>query len=255
MTALLGEDEPDPVGVERADGSSRFFLTCDHAGQRIPRALGDLGVPAAERARHIGWDIGALGVASALSEFLGATLVTQRYSRLVIDCNRPVDSPDLICTRSEATDIPGNRALPPGEREARIGAIYAPYHARIARLLDQRAAAARDTFYVAIHSFTPVYHGASRPWEVGVLYGDDRRLALPLLDTLRALGRFTVGDNEPYRIDDKDQGIPAHALARGLPNVLIELRQDLIATAAGQATWAARLASALESAAEAMGSA
>lgn len=245
---LLASDEPSPVLVERASGASPFFLTCDHAGQYIPRALGDLGVSADESARHIGWDIGAFGVASGLSELLDATLVAQRYSRLVIDCNRPLDSVDLICTRSEATNIPGNVALSTAARSARINAIHAPYHDAIRRLLDQRAAARQLTVYVAVHSFTPVYAGNSRPWQIGVLYGDDGRLARPVLERLRAANDLIVGENQPYRIDDKDLGIPAHALARGLLNVLIEIRQDVILTPAQQSAWAAHLAPLLSAA-------
>jgi predicted N-formylglutamate amidohydrolase len=239
---LLASDEPGPVLIYRVSGASPFFLTCDHAGQCIPRALGDLGVSSSERARHIGWDIGAFGVASALSELLDATLVAQQYSRLVIDCNRPLDSEDLICTRSEATDIPGNVGLSTAERSARISAIHAPYHDAIRRLLDQRAAARQLTVYVAMHSFTPVYAGYSRPWQIGVLYGDDDRFAQPILERLRAESDLIVGENQPYRIDGKDLGIPQHALARGLLNVLIEIRQDVISTPARQRAWAGRLA-------------
>ncbi len=245
MTGLLAADELPPVLVERADGTSPFFLTCDHAGLVIPRALGSLGLTATEQARHIGWDIGALGVASRLSALLDAALVAQRYSRLVIDCNRPPTSPELMCVRSEVTDIPGNIGLTAAARLARIEDIYTPYHATISELLDRRAAAARPTCFVAMHSFTPTYHGVARPWQVGVLSGTDRRLAEPVLRALHALGTFTVGDNEPYRIDDKDHGIPTHALARGLPNVLFEIRQDLIDTGAGQERWATCLAAVL----------
>ena len=245
MTSLLARDEPAPVLLERAEASSPFVITCDHAGQLIPRSLGDLGVPASERERHIGWDIGALGVARELSSRLDAVLIAQRYSRLVIDCNRPPDSPELITVRSEATDIPGNRELGAGAREARLSCIYEPYHQAIREVLDARARATRATLFISVHSFTPVYLGRPRAWQVGVLYGRDARLARPVLEHLRAGGDFFVGDNEPYRIDDKDQGIPAHALARGLPNVLFEIRQDLIVRAPQQQAWGQRLAAVL----------
>ena len=243
VTALLAPDEPAPVIHERPNAASPFLVTCDHAGNLVPRSLGDLGVSAAERQRHIAWDIGALGVARALAEALDGELLAQRYSRLVIDCNRPADSAELCPARSEATEVPGNVALAPAAIEARLAHIWRPYPDAIRARLDARGS--RATLYVAVHSFTPVYLGRARAWQVGVLYGEDRRLALPALEFLRTHGDFVVGDNQPYRIDDKDQGIPAHALARGLPNVLFEIRQDLIAHSAGQLAWAARLAATL----------
>lgn len=245
MTPLLAADEPQPVIHERPDAGSAFFITCDHAGNRIPRSLGDLGVSATDRARHIAWDIGALGVARELALLLDAELVGQRYSRLVIDCNRPADSDELCTSRSEATEVPANRGLAQAAIDARRIALYQPYHDTIRALLDARAAARRATLYVAIHSFTPVYAGRARPWQVGVLSGQDRRLAEPLIEFLRSHGDFCVGDNEPYRVDEKDMGIPAHALSRGLPNVLFEIRQDLITHESGQRAWAQRLAASL----------
>lgn len=250
---LLGADEPPAVTVEREAAVSPFVFTCDHAGRRLPRALGDLGLPAAELERHIAWDIGALGVARGLAERLDGVLVAQHYSRLVIDCNRPLASPDLVTAMSEATPIPGNAALTPAQRAERIATFWTPYHDTLRALLDRRAAAGRPTVFVSVHSFTPVYLGRARPWQVGVLYGRDARLGRALLAVLGAQDGLVVGDNEPYRIDDKDQGIPVHALARGLPNVLFEVRQDLIADATGQAHWAAVLAEALARAAVAAG--
>ena len=251
MSALLAADEPAPVIHERAEAASPFFITCDHAGNRVPRCLGSLGVSAADRDRHIAWDIGALGVARALAASLDGELFAQRYSRLVIDCNRPPDSSDLCPALSEATEIPGNRDLAPAEVERRLACIYRPYHDAIRARLDARAT--RPTLYVAVHSFTPVYLGRARAWQVGVLYAEsDARLAAPALEFLRGHGDFVVGDNQPYRIDDKDQGIPAHALARGLPNVLFEIRQDLIAQPSGQLAWAARLAATLRFGARAL---
>lgn len=254
MSTLLAADEASPVIHERLEAASPFFITCDHAGNLIPRRLGDLGVSADERVRHIAWDIGALGVARELAATLDGELVAQRYSRLVIDCNRPTDSEELCATRSEATEVPGNRDLTAPARAERRAAIYAPYHDTIRRRLDTRTAQARATIYIAVHSFTPVYHGQARPWQVGVLGADqDRRLADAMLDFLRAQGDVCVGDNEPYRIDEKDEGIPAHALTRGLPHVLLEIRQDLIAQDAGQKAWAQRLAVTLEHARQRLG--
>jgi predicted N-formylglutamate amidohydrolase len=248
-TALLGADEPAPVVVERASGASPIFMTCDHAGWRLPRRLGDLGLPEAERRRHIAWDIGAEGVARGVAEILDGTLVAQVYSRLAIDCNRPPGVADSIATLSETTRIPGNEGLSPAAVGARIEGIFRPYHERIGTLLDQRKAAGRPTHLIAMHSFTPRFKGVSRPWHIGVLYNRDLRLANILLALLKAEGDLTVGDNEPYSVDDQsDYTIPVHGEARGLPHVELEIRQDLIADAGGQAAWARRLSRVLAAA-------
>lgn len=243
---MLAPHEPPPVICERLDSDAPVVLSCDHAGNAIPEALGTLGLHDTERARHIAWDIGALGVAREMSALLDAPLVAQRYSRLVIDCNRPPGHPQLIPPSSEATEVPGNRSLPEAARQVRTQSIYAPYHTALSDLLDGRRARGRATVFVAVHSFTPVYLGEARPWHLGVLYGSDDRLATLLLRHFREAGDLCVGDNEPYRIDDKDHGIPHHALGRGLANVLFEIRQDLVAEAGAQRAWARRLAGALQ---------
>lgn len=246
--SLLGADEPPAVAIERPDAHGAFFLTCDHASNRMPRVLGDLGVSAAERDRHIAWDIGALAVARGLSRALDATLVASGYSRLVMDMNRPPHRPDLFPVLSEHTRIPGNEHLDEAAKAARRGALFAPYHDTITRLLDARAARAQPTVLVSVHSFTPVYGGAARPWEIALLSNRDRRLADLLLAALREEG-VHVGDNMPYRLtDDGDYGVPVHGERRGLPHVLIELRQDTIAAAGGQRQWIARLATLLRAA-------
>jgi predicted N-formylglutamate amidohydrolase len=240
---LLGGDDPPPFRVLRPDGGSDFLLTADHAGRAVPRSLGDLGVPAGEWERHIAWDIGIAAVTGRLSVALDAVAVLQNYSRLVIDCNRRPDWDSSIPTISEHTEIPGNRDLSQAEREARRREIFDPYHRQIAALLDRRAAAGRRTVLVAMHSFTPVFKGETRNIEIGVLYNRDIRLASIMLDLLREEGDLTVGDNAPYAITDtSDYTVPTHGEARGLPHVEIEIRQDLIADAAGQEAWAARLA-------------
>tara|TARA_R110002095_G_C4214300_1_gene236378 strand:- start:380 stop:1162 length:783 start_codon:yes stop_codon:yes gene_type:complete len=236
---LLGADEPAAVSIARAQGRSPVFLTCDHASNRIPAALGTLGLDETQRARHIAWDIGAAGVSRHLSGMLDATLVLQNYSRLVIDCNRPRDHESLIPQVSEATPIPGNHALDEHARAQRVAEIFDPYHDAIGRLLDARRE--RPTVLVAIHSFTPVYLEQTRPWHIGVLYGADPRVANHLLEHFGAHDTVAVGDNEPYRIDDKDFSIPVHGEARGIPHVLVEIRQDLIAHPAGQQEWAGHL--------------
>ena len=248
---LLADDEPAPFSVEREHGASPFVLICDHAGRRIPRSLGTLGVSESDLTRHIAWDIGARGVASRLSAILDAVFIAQTYSRLVIDCNRPLTSPTSIATRSERTDIPGNRGLSPADVSARAREIFVPYHERIAAELDRRKAQARPTLLISMHSFTPVFTEVARPWHIGMLYHRDVRLAHALLALIRAENRWVVGDNEPYSISDgSDYAIPVHGEQRALPHVEIEIRQDLIANEAGQQEWAQLLAGWLERARE-----
>ncbi|MFZ5653436.1 MAG: N-formylglutamate amidohydrolase [Pseudomonadota bacterium] len=240
---LLATDEPPPWHIERAGGSSPWFLICDHAGTRIPRRLGTLGLEPAALASHIAWDIGAAAVACGLGAALDATVILQPYSRLVMDCNRPPRTKDSIVSLSERTTIPGNQAVSPAEAAAREREIFAPYHARIAALLDERLRRQQPTLLISLHSFTPVYLGVARPWHVGVLYNRDARLARVLARALIDEGDLVVGDNQPYALgDDTDYSIPHHGEARGLAHVELEIRQDLIADAAGQSTWAQRLA-------------
>lgn len=242
-TGLLGSDDAPVYQQHQRQGSSPFVLLADHAGQGIPRALGDLGIGQAELDRHIGWDIGIAGVTRALSRQLDAWAIEQHYSRLVIDCNRPHGSPTLVPAVSDGTVIPANQALAASQRQARIEAIHAPYHAAISSELDRRLAAGQRTALVLLHSFTPVMNDSPRPWHCGVLYNRDTRLAQALLAALHAEGDLVVGDNQPYAIsDDSDYAANVHGEARGLPYVEIEIRQDLIADAAGQQAWADRLA-------------
>jgi predicted N-formylglutamate amidohydrolase len=240
---LLDADEPPSCTVERPAGTSPFLLVCDHAGNRIPRRLGTLGVSEADRQRHIAWDVGAAQVARHMSARLDATLVLQTYSRLVIDCNRDPSVPSAIPTRSEVTDIPGNQDLDPRERQARIAEIFQPYHDCIGRIMDTREAAGQPAVLVAVHSFTPYYEGwGARPWHVGILYNRDNRLPHRMLDLLRNEPGLTVGDNEPYRVSDiTDYTIPVHGEKRGALHVEIEVRHDEIESEAGQEKWAARL--------------
>jgi predicted N-formylglutamate amidohydrolase len=240
---LLAADEPPPFEIARPEGASPFLIICDHAGRRLPRALGDLGLPAAERARHIAWDIGAGEVARRLGALLDAVVVTQRYSRLVIDCNRPPGSQDSIARASERTVVPGNSDIDASAADRRAREIFHPYHDAIRAELRRQATRRRPTFLVAIHSFTPVFMDVCRPWHAGVLYLRDGRLAAPLLRRLRDEPDLVVGDNEPYRADESsDYSIVEHAERRGLPYVELEIRQDLIADASGQTAWAERLA-------------
>ena len=246
VAVLLSHDDALPFDVQGREARSAFFLICDHAGRLLPRALGTLGLSEDERARHIAWDIGALGVAQRLATSLDAHLVWQLYSRLVIDCNRPLDAADSIATRSERTAIPGNVDVGPAAAAARAQEIFHPYHDEIRAALDRRRAAERPTVLVALHSFTPVFMDRGRPWHVGVLYNRDARVAAPLLELLRRegdLGDLRVGDNQPYAVsDESDFSINHHGERRGIPHVELEIRQDLIADERGQSAWAARLA-------------
>jgi predicted N-formylglutamate amidohydrolase len=240
---LLGSQDVPPVHEDNVAGRSPFLLTCDHYGRTIPRLLGDLGLPESELTRHIAWDIGIAGVADALSKELGAHLIAQRYSRLVIDCNRPPDAPSSIPRISEATVIQGNADLADEAAATRRRAIFEPYHRRIGETIVRRLRDGVPTVLVSLHSFTPVYAGIARPWHIGTLYHRDTRLPPLLLKLLRDEVDLVVGDNEPYAVsDDTDYTIPVHGEARGLMNTGIEIRQDLIAEAAGQRQWADRLA-------------
>jgi predicted N-formylglutamate amidohydrolase len=242
-TLLLGAADVPPVFEKNAAGRSPFLLTCDHYGRLIPQALGDLGLPSSEMERHIAWDVGIAGVAEQLSRALDAHLVAQRYSRLVIDCNRPPDAPSSIPLISEATMIPGNDGLAREAADERRRRIFEPYHRRISEIIDARLQAGVPTVLVSLHSFTSVYAGIARPWHIGTLYQRDTRLPPLLLKWLRAEPDLVVGDNEPYAVgDDTDYTIPVHGEARGLPNTGIEIRQDLISDASGQTQWAERLA-------------
>ena len=240
---LLGATDIHPVFEQNAEGRSPFLFTADHYGRRIPKPLGDLGLPESELVRHIGWDIGIAGVAERLSKCLDVHLIAQRYSRLVIDCNRPPDVPSSIPRLSEATTIPGNDGLSREDAETRRREIFDPYHRRINDVIERRLRDKRPTILVSLQSFTPVYAGVARPWHIGTLHRRDKILPPLLLRALRAEGDLVVGDNEPYAVSETtDYTIPVHAEARGLMCTGIEIRQDLIADESGQQQWAERLA-------------
>ena len=240
---LLDSDEVSPVFEQNAGSRSPFLFASDHFGRLIPNRLGNLGLPASELGRHIAFDVGIAGVAGRLASLLDAHLIAQRYSRLVIDCNRPPGVASSIPILSEATTIPGNDGLSREMAEARRRAIFDPYHQTIDEVINERLKRRQPTVLVALHSFTPVYAGIARPWHIGTLYHRDRTLPPLLLRALRAEGDLVVGDNEPYAVSDTtDYTIPVHGEARGLINTGIEIRQDLIADETGQRQWAERLA-------------
>jgi predicted N-formylglutamate amidohydrolase len=240
---LLAAHDPAPVTVYNADGTSPFLLVADHAGNVIPRALDRLGVSESDLQRHIAWDIGIAAVGRLLAVALGATLIQQNYSRLVIDCNRQLDAASSIPAVSESTAIPGNVGLAEANKALRASEIFRPYHDRIEAELERKRQASRPTALISLHSFTPVFKGEARPWHAAVLYNRDPRLAHRLKALLSAEREFTVGDNEPYTVSDaSDYTIPVHAERRGLHHVLTEIRQDLVTDENGQREWAARLA-------------
>ncbi len=238
----IAADEPPAFEVVNPEGRGRAILVCDHASARMPRRLGSLGVRGADRLRHVAWDIGAAAVARRLSELLDAPLLLSGYSRLVIDCNRPLEVASAFPIRSEDVDVPGNLALSDAEKAARAEAFYWPYQDAVHALVASRMGGERPPVMVSVHSFTPTYHGRARPWQIGVHYRLDRRLAALMLEALRADGSLCVGENEPYPVAlDEDYTVPVHAELRGLPYVLFEIRQDLIGDQPGAEAWASRL--------------
>ena len=242
MTLLAPEERMVAVALN-AGAASPFLLLGDHAGREIPAALADLGLPPAELERHIAWDIGVAGLGAALSRSLDACFLRQRFSRLVIDCNRDPARADAIPETSDGAEIPGNQGLSPAARQARVTQVSEPYHAAIAAELDARAARGLPTTLISLHSFTPRMDGFDRPWRFGVLHADDSPYSRAVLAALRTdLGEALVGDNQPYKMDEVDFTIPRHAGARGLDYLELEVRQDLLADPAGQAEIAAIVA-------------
>ncbi|WP_419826188.1 N-formylglutamate amidohydrolase [Sphingomonas sp.] len=248
MLRLLSCDDPQPVGNVNLSGRSRFLLVGDHAGDAIPQALGMLGLRAADLARHIAVDIGTRALGEALAHRLDATFIHQRFSRLVIDCNRDPARADAIPETSDGTPVPGNAAIGAAERAVRTREIHAPYHAAIAAELERRRAVGRATILVSLHSFTPrLAGGAERPWHLGLLHdGRADGFALALLASLSQDDRIVVGDNEPYRMDATDYTVPTHAFLASVPYVELEVRQDLIARREDMLEWAERIAVAAE---------
>jgi predicted N-formylglutamate amidohydrolase len=246
---LLTGDEPPAFQEFQIEGRSDCVIVADHASARIPRRLANLGLPDSELKRHIAWDIGALSVARRVAELIDAPLVAQNYSRLVIDCNRDPKVATSIPHISELREIPGNIGLSAAQIAARRAEIFDPYHRRIRELLDGRQTSGRRVILVAQHTMTDVYKGERRQMHAAVLYNRDRRFAGVVLEMLRRERHLIVADNEPYFVSDEtDYTIPHHAEARSLLHVEIEIRQDLVSDAAGQAEWATRIARVLKDA-------
>jgi predicted N-formylglutamate amidohydrolase len=243
----LAPDDPAPFTVHTAGGGGQIVLCCEHGGRAVPRCLADRAPGPEDMDRHIAWDVGAAPTAWLIADRLSAPLALQTYSRLVIDSNRPRNAPDLAPEVSDGSVIPFNRSLDAAEIEGRWSAIHQPFHAAVDRLVATR----RPRAFVAVHSFTPQLRGgALRPMAVGLLVRRDPAFALAIAAALGELAPDTpVAMNAPYEIeDDSDYTIPVHAEPRGLAHVLIEIRNDLIADAAGVERWGALVAAALSSA-------
>lgn len=226
---LLGPGDPPPFEILNEHGKSPLILVCDHAANAIPKALDNLGLPEAELTRHIAWDNGAAPVTRLLSKRFAAPAVFSGYSRLVIDCNRVPGHETSVAQESDGTIVPGNLHLTAAEIASREAEIFRPYHGAIAGVVKRRREAGVAPAVLAIHSFTDEMAGVWRPWEISVLWGMDPRIARPLIDRLDAMDGLTVGDNQPYSgREHYGYSIEAHASAAGLPNALIELREDQV---------------------------
>ena len=230
--------------VERIQGSrgSGALVLCDHASNAIPPELDGLGLPPAQRERHIAYDIGAAWVSRRLAARLGCPALLSTFSRLLIDPNRGRDDPTLVMRLSDGAIVPGNATLDEAGIAVRIARYYEPYDAAIGEAIAAAMASGYPPAIISVHSFTPVWRGQPRPWHIGLLWDRDDRLTRPLFAALRAEAGLVVGDNEPYAGWLEGDTIDRHATRAGLPNVLIELRQDLIATRADAEAWADRLA-------------
>lgn len=239
--------QPNPPAVTTINeaGTSPLVLLCEHASNLIPAEFNQLGLADAELTRHIAWDIGVASLSRTLSARLDAPLFLAGYSRLLIDCNRPIGAPTSIPEISETTVVPGNLGLPDAARRARAERFYWPFQRAVSAHLDARRAQGRPAIVIGVHSFTPTFKGIARPWHGGVLYRHSARLGEALLAAL-AEPDLTIAANQPYQIGDlSDHTVPVHGEARGLDAVLIEIRQDLLADGIGIARWADRLAAAL----------
>jgi predicted N-formylglutamate amidohydrolase len=239
--SVTGAADEAPFEVVEGDAACGLLLLCDHASNRLPAAYGDLGLELSEFERHIAFDIGAADLTRALAQRLGAPALLSSFSRLLIDINRGEDDPTLIMQLSDGAVVPGNRRAGDDERVRRIEAYHAPYHRAVATAIDRALARGRAPALVPTHSFTPVWRGEPRRWQVGVLWDADPRLAVPLIEALAADGTLVVGDNEPYQGALFGDTLHRHGTGRGLAHALIEVRQDLIGDPAGVVEWATRL--------------
>ena len=243
---LIGAEDPQPFELVNPAGKTQIVICSDHASNVVPKSLGTLGLDPSEFDRHIAVDIGAADVVRRLAQTFDAPAILASYSRLVIDFNRPLDDHTSVRVISDGTVIPGNRRLTSNELDARANAFFWPYHRAIAAAIAERRDGKRCPVVLSIHSYTGEMNGVNRPWQLGVLSGGDRRIADPLLRGLQERGGFTIGDNEPYSgLNLYGYTIETHALPLGLPNVLLEFRQDEIDSIQKAHAWADKVAEVL----------
>lgn len=245
---LLSAEDPAPYEVLEVEAARPVVLACDHASNRVPRSLRDLGLANEHLQKHIAWDIGAGAVTGLLSRRLEANAVLGGYSRLVVDLNRNLEDPTAFPAISDGILVPANLGLSVEDRAERARALFKPYHEALRRVTQAWTDAGHCPVFLSIHSFTPKLHGVRRPWHIGVLWDKDPRLAIPFMDALRRAGNVVVGDNEPYSgRHPADFTIDHHAEPLGLAHIGIEIRQDLINDVSGQQRWGNLLAESLES--------
>ncbi|MEJ5021663.1 N-formylglutamate amidohydrolase [Ochrobactrum vermis] len=244
----------EPVSVFNKDGESPYLFVCEHASNFIPDTFQGLGLNADALKAHIAWDPGAIEVARHLASSLDAPLVESHLSRLLIDCNRPLDAHDLIPEISETTVVPGNHALNSMERLARIDLSHRPFHTAVEHVIAERGRRGLPSWIVTVHSFTPIYRDVPRPWQIGIIHDEDDRIGKPLIAALRKDATLNVGVNEPYSPADRVYyTLERHARPRNAPCVMIELRNDEIADGQTQIVWAEKIATILKDIAEAIG--
>lgn len=248
MASWSGRDETivyDPVERIAGDSAPGVLFLCDHASNALPEAYGTLGLPAQELERHIAYDIGAAFVTRRLAQRFGAPALLTRFSRLLIDPNRGADDPTLVMRLSDGAIVPGNAHIDEAEIADRRIKFWQPYRDAVRATIDMMSAEGTIPAVVSIHSFTPCWKGVPRPWEFGVLWDSDRRFAVPLIEGLKAAG-FVTGDNEPYDGALEGDTLDDEVTRRGLAGLLVEARQDLVATLGGAEALADRLAAVLE---------
>lgn len=242
---LLGPGDPPPFELLNPGGASNLMLICDHAGLNVPKALDDLGLPDDAWTRHISHDIGARRVTELLSEAFDAPAVMHNYSRLVIDCNRPLGHPESIIEESDGQTVPANANMTSTDVTRRAEALFWPYHKTISNFIGGRwRDRGQPPVLFSVHSFTDRYGDQHRPWDAGVLYNRDSRLAYPMMELLRARG-LNIGDNQPYSGLEAAFTIDVHGGAPGIAHVVIEIRQDQLADEDGCRRWSGILADVL----------
>lgn len=233
---------PGEVEIIPGDPATGMLLLCDHASNAIPPELDGLGLPPEQLERHIAYDIGAAELTRAMAYATGAPALLTTFSRLLIDPNRGLDDPTLVMRLSDGAIVPGNARIDEAGIAARVKRYYAPYDAAIDDAIGTALVAGHPPAIVSIHSFTPFWKTVARPWHAGVLWDHEGGLAQRLIAALLAEGDLVVGDNEPYRGGLPGDTLDRHATRRGLPDALIEIRQDLIAAPETARAWGVRLA-------------